>query len=57
MNGYIYSYDVACPIEDGQVDEIYQKEVLPVYFVTEPHVALDSLFCVSVDVTVLHKRK
>jgi hypothetical protein len=49
--------DVACPIEDGQVDEIYHKEVLPMYFVIEPRVALDSLFCVSVDVTVLHKRK
>jgi hypothetical protein len=45
--------DAAYHFDDEQVDEIYQDEELPIYFVVEPGAALDSLVGDGVDVTVL----
>jgi hypothetical protein len=43
--------------DDEQIDEIYQEEELPTYFVIKPGASLDSLVGDGADVTVLQKWK
>jgi hypothetical protein len=49
--------DGAYHFDDEQIDEIYQEEEPPTYFVIKPGATLDSLVGDGADVTVLQKWK
>jgi hypothetical protein len=49
--------DVVYHIKVGQVDEVYQEEILPTSFFIDPGVDLDSLVGSSDDATILPKQK